>query len=371
MKTVGIITLQKSIVNYGACLQAYALSKFVDNIGYRSEIVDVLRPGLRGYKSSNKYRKTSYGIKTKIIRTILEIITRIKSRGRIKLFRKFHSLSNYSRLISGPDDFFSNPPQYDIYLSGSDQIWNPNRPLVNEIYLWGFETKSPKISYASSFGIDALSGNLTKELFKNHLSQYQSISVREESGKKIIQNLGLDATVVLDPVFLLSKDEWLSVALLPYTIPAEYIFVYTLHYNQTIVDEAIKLSQEMSLPVYCVISEPKKINRKGVIQLELVGPQEWIGLISKASLFLTDSFHGTSFSIILERNFYTFTSTKGKTNTRIENILSLAGLVDRMIDEGSNSRVNLSEINYETIRSKYDAVLEHSKQYLTETLGKC
>lgn len=371
MKTVGIITLQKSIVNYGACLQAYALNKFVDNLGYRSEIVDVLRPGLGGYKSSRKYSKTAYSIKTKVIRSVLEIVSTIKSRGRTKLFRKFHSLSNYSRLINGPDDFFSNPPKYDIYLSGSDQIWNPNRPLVSEIYLWGFDTKSPKISYASSFGVDILPDDLTKNMFKKHLSQYQSISVREESGKQIIQDLGLDATVVLDPVFMLGKEEWQSIAILPYGIPNEYIFVYTLHYNQTIVDEALRLSKEMSLPVYCVISEPKRINRAGVTQLDMVGPQEWIGLISKASLFLTDSFHGTSFSIILERDFYTYTSIKGKTNTRIENILNITGLLDRVWNGSANPIINLSKIDYEIVRSNYNAVLEYSKKHLTETLDKC
>ena len=334
---IGIVTIHKSMVNYGACLQCYALWKYLQQGGHEVEVIDLLRPVQNGYKFCCDKNGLRQFYRLKIIANIRHSINILRSkayRTRIKNYNDFNNLISYSKTYRNHEEITKQPPVYDIYLSGSDQIWNPYMPFNNLPYLLSFvSSDKQKIAYASSFAVNNIPSECI-ETYKTLLSQYTSLSTRENGGRDIVYTLlNKKIPVVLDPVFLLSKDAWDNVRDKAYCVNENYVLLYSLHLNQELINLGKRIANEMQCKLYIVTAgfyKYKSLN--GMEYLTDVGPAQWLNLICNTKLFLTNSFHGTAFAILLKKPFISCIDKKAKMNDRIFTLLHKLGYEDHLLD---------------------------------------
>lgn len=369
---LGILTIQKPPENYGASLQCYALWSYLSSLGHACEVIDLYRPWHPEYKRGKRDPKTPFSV-----RRILSSLFSGKDKTPLMLhnkryaaFEAFNNRVTYSIPYRSLDEIYDNPPIYDIYISGSDQIWNPHMPIVNEPYFLTFAPEgSRRIAYASSFAVDSLDKRTEKQ-YAEWLSRYSRISVRERSGVSIIERMGcgLEALQVLDPTFLLKPEEWDALSVTP-SVSDPYIFVYTLHPKEEINESIRRFARKSGTEVRMVISDTSASVPADFITLSDIGPREWLGYVRNASLVITDSFHCTVFSILFGRSFKTV-STNAKVASRLSSLLELFGLTDHLVgvDHMQEDRLSSSEINYTVVESVLEREREASYEYLRNAL---
>ena len=377
---IGIVTIHKSTVNYGACLQCYALWKYLQQMGHEVEVIDLLRPVLNGYKFSRNKSGLRQFYRLRIIagiRHYINILSNKSYRRRIKSYDDFNNIISYSKTYRNHEEITKRPPIYDIYLSGSDQIWNPYMPFNNLPYLLSFvSSDKQKIAYASSFAVNSIPSECI-ETYKTLLSQYTSLSTRENGGRDIVYNLlNKKIPVVLDPVFLLSKDAWDNIRDKTYCVNENYVLLYSLHINQELIHHGKKIANETGCKLYVVTAGfYDNKSSDGIEFLTDVGPTQWLNLIYNAKLFLTNSFHGTAFAIILKKPFISCIDKGSKMNDRIITLLCKLGFEDHLLDVESLSEDNndlfakahrFTKINEELLRKE----IELSNNYLNEAIIK-
>lgn len=320
---IGILTFQTTN-NYGAILQSYALQKVLKDHGHQPEIIDyrceyIAKP----YRLENLKKKGLAGYLFSLI-GYLCYLPRTK---RSNQFRKHmqYSKSYFAKTIQEADG------EYDMYIVGSDQVWNHKLTNADMHYLLDFvKDDKRKFSYAASIGVSEINGTLAK-CYQGLLKKFHMMSVREKQGAEIVYNLtGREAQVVLDPSLLLPEKEWIKVAKMP-QIKGDYILVYQLGISKKLVSFVEKLSKQTGLRVIYI---PFPLG--GAIKCTCqwyIGPAEWLGLFYKASYIVTDSFHGTAFSILFNKQFYTEASGQHKgVGSRLFHLLSMFQLTDRLLD---------------------------------------
>lgn len=344
-----------NVNNYGARLQAYALQKFIEKNGFESEIINFSPNSSTNKKERNTLLK-------KIYNRLFNIKSYKNKKEKIKLFDQFSS--RYMKISStsykGDESMERNPLHYDGFIVGSDQIWNTEITNNSKAYFLNFVENEIKISYAASFGKEDFNKDEENNI-SNFLNKFDSLSVREINTQKILkEQYGIKSIQVLDPVFLLNKNEWKSIAN-SYDLPKKYILVYVLEYSEEMFDSAISLGKEIGCEVFYISLIPQVI--KGNI-LTKVGPQEFISVLNNATYIFTNSFHGTAFSILLEKQFSVVRhSTK---NSRIDSILSIANLKSRYID---SKEVDLQEIDYIKVNNELKPYIHMSQEYLIGALN--
>lgn len=339
---VGIITIQKS-PNYGACLQAYGLYTFLKNQNIECEIIDLLRPTHSEYIQSKTYvpyRKQNIGLIKRIkryCRRFLKKQSSIKTLTPIaqQKFDAFNSNIKYSKTYYSIDELYEDPPQYDIYITGSDQLWNPTIGFCIEPYFLTFVNNGGrKISYATSIGINELEDN-EKSDFSKWLADYYSVSVREESAVRLLSTLvSQKITQVCDPSFLLESDQWKRQLIAP-TIKEPYLLLFTLSYNKTLLDFCLRLSRESGKKlVYLCLYIPNANISAEYIAVNSAGPHEFLGYIARADMVITNSFHGTVFSLILGAgNVFSHVPSTQKRGKRITDLLKTYNLSDHVLGD--------------------------------------
>lgn len=345
---IGIITIHKS-PNYGASLQSFALYSFINSLGYDCEIIDLHRPTHSDYIQSLEYveyRKPQGSLLQKLKKLIKRLI-RGKSSSVAKpltdeaavKFEKFNSPMNCSIPYLSIDQLYANPPLYDVYVTGSDQLWNPTMKFCIEPYFLTFAPKGArKISYATSVAVSSLLPNEERD-YCQWLKDYESISVREQSAVELISRLsGKEVTQVSDPTFLLSYDEWKRYSS-DIDIHKPYILLFTLGYRKELADYAHKLSNESGVKmVYLCLSHPY-INVSYTIERNS-GPSEFLTYIANAEMVITDSFHGTAFCMHMHtKNFFTYISNK-KRGSRITDMLAKFNLSEHLLGDSLDKSYN-------------------------------
>lgn len=351
MKKVGIITYHKHN-NYGAALQAYALQKKIEDMGYCVEIINYHYK--RNTWSLNKLR--SKGIKLYIM-GIMGSLMRIPRYKKFSEFRKMMRLSpRYNK-----NNLYKANKRYDICISGSDNIWNADINGFDKNYFLDFiEDNAKKRSYASSFGSDKIDSSLEKE-YGELLKKYTVLGVREESGAKLIKRISdKDAYVVSDPTFLISYEEWDKISIKPKE-KKSYILAYQLVPSKHFIKTVNRISKEERLPIIYV-SFPMGGYVKSKCKLH-IGPKEWLGYIRNANIIVTDSFHGVMFSIIFEKQFYVILT---QLSTRIENILEKLRLQNRIIDK--QGRRDKNNIDYTKCKNYKKDFIRESEEVLKKCL---
>lgn len=337
---IGIITIHNS-PNYGACLQSYALYKYINMNGGDVEIIDLHRPiEFDDYIPSAKYvrcRKPIMTWKMRIKRMLglykVNVDANKYSPFALKKFENFNSEISLSKPYRSIDELYANPPKYDLYITGSDQVWNPTQNYCLEPYFLTFvaEGQGKKISYASSIGINDLTIK-EKSLFKKWLSSYDAISIREKQGKVLLQSfINRDIKQVPDPTFLLSMDFWREMAIRP-QFNEKYILLFTLRFSPILLKYCLELSKESNLKLIVLSQIQPDVEGDSYIAIKDAGPKEFIGYIKYAEMVITDSFHCTVFSIILgTSNFYTYISPYNKRGSRIIDLLESFSLLDHLL----------------------------------------
>lgn len=351
MKKIGVITIHNS-PNYGACLQSFALYRYIEQLGYECELIDLHRPHEKDFRSSKKYIAYREGARLKIKRIIKKILRRENKYYSPEAKAKFDSFNQQIRL-SRPyysiDDLYANPPQYDVYITGSDQLWNPAQPFCLEPYFLTFAPRrAKKIAYAASIGITELTEKEKRD-FKRWLLEYTAISVREKQAKILLESfINKDIVQVSDPTMLLDVDYWHSIAIRP-TERKPYILLFTLSHQPDILDYVLHLSRESGMPLVCLGQIQPDVKDGSYMAVKDAGPLEFIGYIASADLVITDSFHGTVFSIIMGcKNFFSYIKPGNKRSCRITDLLETYHLQNHLLN------VNLSESYLELNSRKID-----------------
>lgn len=331
MKRVGILTIHNS-PNYGASLQSYALYKYVSQLpGIECEVIDLHRPYEDGYVKSNRfvpYRGEPFSIK-KNVKSVLKKILRRESKkvsfysiGSKYKFDEFNKGIKLSRPYWGINELYADPPCYDVYMTGSDQVWNPTQPYCLEPYFLTFVPQGKKkISYASSIGVTELLES-EKQDFRRWLSSYDAISVREHQAKDLLASfVNKPITQVADPTFLLDSTFWRNIAV-NYQQTEPYILLFTVGFDSNLLQFAMKISNESGL---CLIYLNQKLSEPIDGSYKVVndaGPRDFLGLIAQSEMVLTDSYHATVFSLILKvKNFYAYIGSYNKRGSRILDLL--------------------------------------------------
>lgn len=374
---IGIITIHNS-PNYGASLQSFALWKYLSNQGYKCEIIDLYRSDFYGFIESKKYKQ--YYKKQRKLKDIIKLaLEKILHR---KLSKQYYSRSmqikfedfNNQIKMSAPyrcvDELYKNPPIYDIYITGSDQVWNPTQPYCVEPYFLTFVPQGCKrISYASSIGITDIPDDLKSE-YKKWLSSYDAISVRENQAKKLLESFtDLHIDLTPDPTVILDADYWKSLATKP-QISEPYILLFTLYHSLELKNFVSKIEKESNCKVLLLSQHYPKDIYKSFIHITDAGPKDFLGYIANAEMIFTDSFHCTIFSIILgAKNFYSYIHSSNKRGSRITYLLQTFKLDDHLL----NTEKNISykdlcsrKINYDEITK----ILEKEKYKGRDFLSK-
>lgn len=374
MKTVGIITIHK-IENYGSVLQAYALQRQCELLGYDVKVID--------YQYPNKFQKAQPAniepdsiitTKQKILKYLYAIQILLHNH-RIRGFSKrHHNLTD--RCYLSPDDILTNPPKFDIYLTGSDQVWNSHFCKGDPTFLLHFAPDDAnKVSYGSSFGSSGFNDKY-KDLYIKLLSRYSSLSVREAAGIHIINNLiHKESKVVLDPTLLLGPSEWNKIATPRRVIKEKYILCYFLNYAfdaYPYVDELADHFQKITgYKIVRVGKPPKKIygfNTKFVVE---ASPESFIALFRDAEMVLTTSFHGTAFSVNYGKPFISVIGSKDTKDSRVVDFLKLLNLESQQLV--MNETLPLVEkIYYDVVRTQesLNDLRKASIEYLSKSLKK-
>lgn len=345
---IGVITIE-NVNNYGAELQATATIKVLQDMGYDAEIINYCYYKNWNFKdtqmsapfvSMSAKGRLMYRVKYRLVNWFVsEVLPRFfpTIRRRILRFDDFHKINTKmsKRYLSMPD-LYQAKMDYDVYVVGSDQVWNPSASSSIEPYFLTFAPKeAKKISYASSFGVSNIPDSLY-EKYKELLSNIDYLSVREQAGVSLVKALtGKEATCVLDPTLLLNREQWGNIMLAYPHMPSRYILVYQLLPSETLPSLAMRIGEEKKCPVYYLAKRAYAVNApKGMRLIKDAGPAEFLWLIKNASCVVTNSFHGTAFSVNFGTPFYAVLKPSRGGNARITSLLTSVNLMDRTVYEG-------------------------------------
>lgn len=347
----GLITFHRAD-NMGAVLQAAALQQYIDENLCQCELIDFVPNNLMHTKTF------PYRVKKALVE-----LRRMVKKDRAAKFAAFRNkyYRTGSRTYYGDAQLAAKPPVYDILISGSDQILNTTLTGVSESFYLKPWKDAYKISYASSFGRSALSEDEYR-LIRQEMPDFRHLSAREESGAKLLEKeLGREVPVVCDPVFLLSKAQWEQMAQKP-AMEGEYAFAYAMEYSQA-MEAAIRKTME-KMPVYLLCGSQSAQKLPGN-KIDNCGPEEFLGWLLGAAKVVTNSFHGTSFSLIFEKPLVCVAHTSR--NARLETILQHCGCPDAQVtspaDDVENKTVDTTA-GYAALAP----LLKRSKQYLQEAM---
>ncbi len=356
MKRIGILTFHKSI-NYGSVLQAWSLCQTLKD--YDVEVIDY-EP--KEYKKIYGLFSASRGLKYNINR--LFNFTAIKNQA--KLFESFRN--SYLKLSASykSENISSNIfEKYDAVVTGSDQIWNIQTSDADDIFFLPYSISAKKIAYACSINDTNFKEKRCDDNLKERILNYDFISIREKSGvDKVSQFIDYKKKVytMLDPTLLNTKEmfeEITSVRL----IKEPYIFLYIMGAGVDVLETTQKISKIMGLPVYTImtkrgIKQILKIEKHGIkMEKKHTSPSDFLSLVKYSEMVITESFHGTAFSLIFEKKFICINTTnlEGmiRNDQRIINILGLVGLSNRYICQKDVSTFDFNEdIDYNIVTKK-------------------
>lgn len=355
----GVLTFHRAS-NYGAVFQTYALQRFLNSNGIESEVIDYRCPFIEKHITPKRFIEWIRPFN--MYRLLFKNAYILDNR---KNFAEF--VKNYIPVSDeeyNPDNIKNANELYDIFIVGSDQIWSNYCAGFDKNYFLEFvNDKKKKNSYSASFGFVEWPVGLEDE-YHRLLADFNAISIREVQGAKLVNRWNdIKAEWTLDPVFLLSKEEWISI-----TAPIEnrkpYLVLYLMTETKSIIQYAKKVAKERNLEVIYV--SERLLNHCGMKNKKKSTPVEWLSLINSAEFIVTNSFHGTALSIILEKDFSVeLLPEPSKVNSRITDVLHKLNLSGRIIN---NNNCDLKRINYAYVNKHLHNYSVESKEYLLKIL---
>lgn len=359
MKKIGLITLHRWY-NYGSMLQSYAANKLLNDMGYDCELIDYTPPKIDNHRS---YKLYNDGKEWESLRKQFEK----------QIEQRKHSFYNFMSLYktsinkyNSDEELLDNPPKYDAYVTGSDQIWNVNMRIASKAYFLHFTDNDEKYAFSTSIGRckeDKL------QPYQKYIEKYKKVYMREEEGKQLIQQMCPNTFVgqMIDPTLILNSRDWNGIVEKQRLVQEEYVACYATLDDQ--LDDMMpilrKVYQVKKIPIVLFgMVLPRE--EDGIINIVDAGPYEFIRLIRDAALVITHSFHGTAFSLNFGTQFMTYNDNME--NPRKEGVLRMAKLQNRIVHNVEEAEILLENDVDFTYANK---VLEKARGQAKETIREC
>lgn len=369
--------------NYGQLLQAFATQYTIEKMGFETEILEcektladripksfeeiigLTKILIRIFRENNAEAEESDLVHRK---------NKEERREAADWFRKeflhgFFSCKGYKALTQHSKKLFA-------VVVGSDQLWLPEVSF-NKFYTLRFAAPGVRrISYATSLGVTNYP-KYCKKAAKNYWEKIDFLSVREEQGKKLINDIcDISVKVVADPTYLISRTEWMKIIPQKEVVKKGYVLCYFLGDNSEAKEKAVTYATHKGLRTVSILSDECDANDEKIMSEIVTGktPADFINLIRNADCIFTDSFHGLAFSVINEKQFFVSyrvrSGEKQSRNSRIDNILKLWGLEDRLMEGKDYCCLNKSAINYFKVRKLLNEYRKESILFLECALDK-
>ncbi len=355
-----IITFHQAI-NYGAILQAYALQKTIQHLGYQCEILNYTCAQIK-----ESYQKPKKSIKS-------QISWMLNTNNRRSRSAKFKAFIDANMILSSDvsrEDLSEYCRRYSTLIVGSDQVWNPLLTGNDRTYFLDFlDDSKKKVAYAASLGVEKWQKDFELE-GKSLVSKFRVITVRESSAAAYLRDL-LERNIdtVCDPVFLLSRNAWGKLAVSSACLQEQFVLIFS--FGQPPRD-CLEWGRRRAADLNCklVVLHFGPFPIPGVLNVRDAGPEEYLGWIKKSCFVISPSFHAICFSIIFERQFCWFNSDSDDSvlksrSSRITDLLTNLNLKGNAVNKSSSFP---APINYPDVRELLDAWREKSLQILVKAL---
>lgn len=374
----GIITMHK-VPNYGSHLQAYALQEAVNDMGYDAELIDYKYPNeyhIARDKDLTKKKLNLFNFIKSVLKSPITIFNKIIFARQRKLFNDFEDkFFNLSCSYNSQEEIKKEKPVYDIYITGSDQVWNPRFACGDDIYMCNFgDFSKSRIAYGASVAATNIPESM-KSIYKENLSRYKAIGIRDFSSKQELENIiEKNIEVVCDPVFLLSSEAWHKLSeRSKFKLPKKYILIYILTYSFEPYPQIIKIIEDvknnLNLPVvYVNTSLRHYFQIKPYKNIFTASVPDFLKLFANASYVITTSFHGTAFSLIFHRQFLSIINDSKK-DSRISDLQKTVGLSNYTTMNDYNSSLLGKQIDYNAINANVEQMIHKSCDFLKNAVG--
>ncbi len=349
MKIV-VSTFNNSKNNYGAMFQSCGLYSFLTKLGHEVGYVTLAQREKPGGKRMP--------LKTRLKRLLL-LPHKKQMEQRVLKLRQFGQDTQHQLMYQNKEELFANPPQADVYLSGSDQVWNPVA-MHEDLFLAYAPADSKRISYAASMGNEKIP-EANKERFAELIGQYEAVSVREDTVMEIVRSF-TDKTIHhhIDPVFLKPREEWEALEI-PYAKlkHKRYILTYIIDWNAEFAKQLAALKKQTGLPIVAInLGNLKKIGADQVIYD--ASPREFLYLLHHADTVVATSFHGVAMSIIYNKPFLPLAGAHMP--TRIQSLM-------RHFEIDMTKSVTYGPSDFERINAQIEQDRQAAKDYLEAVIG--
>lgn len=359
-KTVATITYHRSD-NFGSVLQAYALGEKLRQMGYEQYIIDYRKEAVaRAYRIFQPLN-SKYNIITNAYH-LLHYPALKRRKQRYEQFRQ--TRLRLSRVYAHKQALMAEPPAADAYIAGSDQVWHTGILDFDESYLLDFVRQGRKLSYAAS-GIKQETDEAGLALVKKHIEAFDAVSVRENLAKARLESETV--SVRIDPVLLLEKQDWQKLCTLP-NRKKPYMFCY---FAGAVTEDfeafTRRKARELGLERVILMPQWRNLFRPGTNCYD-AGPEEFLSLLRHADLVCTNSFHGTAFSVLLNKPFI-LAQAQPFADDRIATLLGAMGLADREIDPATDiCPENLLEVDFTRANETLEALRRQDTDWLRQAI---
>ena len=367
---ISLVTIIDNDQNIGTYLQAYASAKTFERKGYEVELLEYYR---KNHLIPNVIRNL-FKANANPVHGLLSVLYRVSTVAISKRVLKGFLARNakLSKRYNSLEEIEQNPPEADIYITGSDQVWNSHyNDGIEKVFYLSFAPKDKKkFSYAASIGMTHFPDH-EKEQTKQLLSEYNRISVRESSAIPLLAELGINNVEhVVDPTLLISNEEWTALASTDSFVKTEpYLLIYSVEYTRKglISEYAVELAKRMNLKIYMVTSggfrdDINCCDRK----FHFASPEKFLNLMLHADFVIVSSFHGTSFAVSMNKQFISI--CPGRFNSRIYSLLDSLKIGNRIRSDIDTIDEELPIIDYKEINNLLQKEVDRSMAFIDSIL---
>lgn len=373
MKKISTITFHHAH-NFGSVLQAYALQEFILSL-YKGTGVDVQYEIIDYYTEIQEELYSVYKHDFSVKAIVKNLVAFLYSKQLKEKHKKFENFLE-SRCMLTPryknrQELLKNIPKSDVYISGSDQLWNVRADDFDSVYYYDFLADDCKrISYAASLGpLQIEWKKYDSKKYKELIEKYDFVSVREKGSYDNLKRItDMKCSINVDPTLLIPKTEWQKIESKETYNNGKYILLYCLEPSKEQLKMADEISKRLQLPIVILRYNNKNDMFNHFVKKYASGPEDFLAYIDNAALVLSSSFHGTAFSLIYHKPFYVL---NGKNDNRISEILRETNMMERSLESIEDiKKVNLDKPNEKMIDLFLENERIRSEKYLKEAIGK-
>ncbi len=360
---VGILTFPNS-VSYGACLQMIALQNTVRRMGHEVEIINYHNAFMKAEKHTDKGRNPFKRSLKRRVRLLLH--RRLYTR-----FRRFEQqqVTRYpARSFSDKQKLIELGRRYDAVICGSDQVWSPYITDTDISYFLDFCGDTTKrVAYAPSFGVEHFPDGFEEQIAPE-LRRFHALSAREQSGKELVERLtGRETAIVTDPTWLVDAADWAAMAQPHPAAEGDYVLYFVVNQSPELLRRCRAFAKRHGLRVVVVGGNSflAAKNKDATLSYAVdVGPEQWLYLVQNAQHVFTNSFHGTAFSVLFERDLYV--EVPSHNGSRLRQVLEGFGMEHREVRSGED--LNETAVDHARAREVFARLKEQSLTYLQNAL---